>query len=219
MTTSLLLVDDHAAIAQALASVLRAAGFDPVSVVPPEHLDVDGVLAVARRDAPDVALVDLNMGSGRSGLSLIGPLVGAGVRVVAFTAHDDDLSRAYCFEAGAAGFLSKTEPFDTITDYIVRVSRGDVVVSQSERGDLLALARATRAAGDERVYRFQTLSPRERHVLSAMLLGRSAKEIAADQAVAVKTVRSQIESIRSKLDVHTQLAAVALAREIGWIPD
>lgn len=63
------------------------------------------------------------------------------------------------------------------------------------------------------------LSPREQTVLHCMMRGLSAVEIAEAQYVAVTTVRSQIRSILTKLDVRSQLAAVALAHEVGWHAD
>jgi DNA-binding NarL/FixJ family response regulator len=219
MAPGLMLVDDHIAIAQALASAFRSSGFDPVEALPREAHDVDGVLAAARRLSPTVALVDLNLGADRSGLSLIGPLVGAGVRVVAFTARDDDLAIAECVEAGASGFLNKSEPFETITEYVQRVAGGETTIAAARRAELLELVRSTRVANDERLARFRDLTPSERQVLAGLLEGRSAKDIAMDRALAVKTIRHQIEAIRTKLHVRSQLAAVALAREVGWRPD
>jgi DNA-binding NarL/FixJ family response regulator len=218
MPHGLILVDDHVAIAQALASAFRASGFEPVWAVPAEAHDVDGVLDAARRIRPSVALVDLSLGADRSGVPLIGPLVGAGVKVVAFSAREDELAVAECIEAGAAGFLNKGEPFGTITEYVRRVADGAVVVPPTRRAELLDLVRRTRAGRDERLALFRSLSPREADVLAGLIDGRSAKQIAVDHGLAVKTVRHQIEAIRTKLGVHSQLAAVALAREVGWKP-
>jgi two-component system, NarL family, nitrate/nitrite response regulator NarL len=60
------------------------------------------------------------------------------------------------------------------------------------------------------------LTPRERHVLVAMMAGRPAAEIARDNYVSLTTVRSQIRGILSKLGVNSQLAAVSLAFHAGW---
>lgn len=215
-TPGLLLVDDHVAIAQALASAFRSAGFDPVEWLPGDALTVDAALDAVARFHPTVALIDLNLGPDQSGIALVAPLVEAGVRVVAFTARGDELAFAECVEAGASGFLNKAEPFDVITDYITRVARGDDVLPAWRRQELLNLARSSRAAGDARLARFASLTPRERQVLAGLVAGRAAKEIAAELGVAVKTVRAQIEAVRSKLGVSSQLAAVALAREVGW---
>ncbi len=216
MSASLLLVDDHVVIAQAMAGSLGAAGYGPVEYVPTESLDLDGVMAIARRLQPDVALVDLNLGAERSGVPLIGPLVGLGARVVAFSASDDPLDRARCLEAGAVAFLHKATAFDELLSTIGRVAAGEELVPARQREELLSVLRASRAAGDRRLARLARLTRREQDVLSGLLEGRTAAEIAEASYVSVKTVRTQIESIRRKLEVKSQLAAVALAREVGW---
>lgn len=218
MAIRLLLVDDHTAIADALGSALRAAGFDPVDVVAPDALHIGGVLDAAARAEPDVALVDLNLGHGRSGVPLIAALAKAGTRVVALTARDDELAVAAVVDAGAAGLLNKSEAFDTIVSNVRRVAAGEQLLSVARRAELVELAQSTRTTVDDRLVRFASLSPREATVLGNLLEGRSAKDIAAVQGVAVRTVRSQIEAVRRKLGVPSQLAAVALAREIGWAP-
>ncbi len=86
-----------------MAQALRSAGFSDVAYVTPDQLDVAGVLAVADDFRPDVALVDLNLGTERSGLPIIGPLVGRGVAVVAFSARDDDLVIAQCLRREPSG--------------------------------------------------------------------------------------------------------------------
>ena len=199
-----------------MAQALRGAGFGDVAYAAPDELDVAGVLSVADRFRPDVALVDLNLGVDRSGMPIIGPLVGRGVAVVAFSAKNDELVIGQCLEAGAVGFLNKGEPFHVVIDYVSRVAAGEPVIPPAQREELLTKLREHRAASDKRLRAFQELSPRERAVLKGLLLGRSPQDIADDEYVSVKTIRSQIESIYRKLGVRSQLAAVALAREVGW---
>ena len=219
MAASLLLVDDHVVIAQAMVDYLRSAGYDPVEYLAPDSLDVDNVLAVAGPLRPDVALVDLNLGAERSGLTLIGPLVGLGAKVIAFTASEDPLDKARCVEAGAVAFLHKATAFDVLLATIGRVVAGEELISPSQREELLGPLRASRAAGDQRLARLAALTPREQHVLERLVAGQAAGDIAQLSYVSVKTVRTQIESIRRKLGVHSQLAAVAFAKEMGWRPD
>lgn len=219
MAASLLLIDDHVVIAQAMADSLRRVGYDPVEYLPPDALGVDSVVGAAGLLRPDAALVDLNLGADRSGFTLIGPLVGLGIRVIAFTASDDPLDRARCVEAGAVAFLHKATAFDVLLATIARVVAGEELISPSQREELLAPLRASRAAGDQRLARLATLTPREQQVLDGLVAGRTAGEIAQLSYVSVKTVRTQIESIRHKLGVKSQLAAVAFAREVGWRPD
>lgn len=216
MTTAVLLVDDHVAIAQALASAFRHAGFTPVEHVPDDALDPDGVLAAARRIGADVALVDINLGRGRSGLPVISALVGAGVTVIALSAQEGEVLMAEAIEAGAAMFFNKAESFDVIVDHVARAGRGETLLPESRRIEAIDTARAARAAGDERLRGFESLTPREREVLRELMRGRSAQDIATEQSTSVRTVRKHIESVRTKLGVRSQLAAVALAQEVGW---
>lgn len=218
MAASLLLIDDHVVIAQAMAGYLRGAGYDPVEYLPPDSFDVESMLVVAGQLRPHVALVDLNLGTGRSGITLIGPLAGLGTKVIAFTASEDRLDMARCVEAGAVAFLHKATAFDVLVSTIGRVAAGEQLIPPTQREELLGVLRASRAAGDQRLARLATLTPREQHVLKGLLAGETASEIAQSGYVSVKTVRTQIESIRRKLGVKSQLAAVAYAREVGWRP-
>ena len=211
-----LIVDDHIMIAQAMAGALRSEGFDPVEHLPADQLTVEGALSAADRSQPAVALVDLNLGGGSSGLSIIAALAARGVRVVAFSANESSLAAAESLEMGAAGFLNKAEPFDVIASSVRRAAAGEALIGESQRAGLLAELRASRVADDERLRLFDQLSPRERDVLRALMAGRSAQEIADQTFVSVRTVRSHIEAIRGKLGVKSQLAAVALARDAGW---
>ena len=218
MTTSVVLVDDHVAIAQALASGLAHAGFEPVEHVPDDALDPDGVLAVARRIGAGVALVDIDLGRGRSGLPVISALAGAGVTVIALSAHEGSAPMSRAIEAGAAAFLNKAESFEVIVDHVTRASRGEALMTESRRIEAIGVARAARAAEDERLRAFASLTPREREVLAALMRGWSAQDVANEQSTSVRTVRKHIESVRVKLGVRSQLAAVALAQEVGWRP-
>jgi DNA-binding NarL/FixJ family response regulator len=121
-------------------------------------------------------------------------------------------------EAGAVAFLHKATAFDVLLSTIERVAAGDELISSGQRQELLGALGTSRAANDQRLARLATLTLREQHVLGALVTGQTAAEIAETSYVSVKTVRTQIESVRRKLGVRSQLAAVAFARELGWRP-
>lgn len=214
-STAVLIVDDHMMIAEAMVAAMEAAGFSPVRYAPADSLDERAVADLASSLRPDVALVDLNLGCA-SGLSVIRALTAQGVRVVAFSADESSLAAAGAIEAGAVGFLNKGERFEVIADHLRRAAAGEPLVGVTRREEMLAELREARRVDNDRLRVFDTLSPKEREVLRALAAGRSAQEIADDTYLSVKTVRSHIEAIRSKLNVRSQLAAVALAREAGW---
>jgi DNA-binding NarL/FixJ family response regulator len=62
------------------------------------------------------------------------------------------------------------------------------------------------------------LSPRERDVLASMVEGKHGRQIAEELLISTDTVRTHTRSIFSKLDVHSRLEAVSVARAVGLRP-
>jgi two-component system nitrate/nitrite response regulator NarL len=67
--------------------------------------------------------------------------------------------------------------------------------------------------------RLATLTRREQQILSALIDGLRPAAIARRFFVSLHTVRTHIRSLLGKLEVHSQLEAVAAARRAGWDPD
>jgi two-component system nitrate/nitrite response regulator NarL len=74
----------------------------------------------------------------------------------------------------------------------------------------------TTPALDRSMVGFESLTPRERAVLDALVSGLRPGDIARRDFVSVVTVRNQVQAILTKLNVHSQLEAVAAARWSGW---
>ena len=66
--------------------------------------------------------------------------------------------------------------------------------------------------------RLSLLTPREGAVLGHLMKGHTVREIAIHSYVSEATVRTQVKSILSKLQVSSQIAAVGLAHRVGWRP-
>jgi two-component system, NarL family, nitrate/nitrite response regulator NarL len=212
----LLLVEDHALLAEALSLAMRLDGFD-VHVVNPEDLGADAVLDAARELEPEVVLLDLHLGGAGLSIGLVPPLVGLGARVLMLTASSDEVLLARCIEAGADGVFFKGHPFEELTAFVTDAASGRAVIGQEAREHLLAVlddAERSRALPDG----LDRLTARESAVLAALVEGKTAEEIASEQFVALSTVRSHIRSILMKLGVNSQLAAVAMARRANWPP-
>ena len=215
----MLIIEDHAVLAQGLGVVLRAIGYRTRVVDP--AAGSDAILAEAATFGPDVVLLDLHLG-GETGDSygLIRPLSEGGAAVVVLTGEEDPAPLGRCLEAGAVGVLRKTESLDEVSDAVARAANGESVIPVRCRQDLLAALNTRRAETSARLGPFATLTRREQEVLAHLLGGHSAEAIASSCFVAVATVRAQIRAILRKLGVCSQLQAVALAREAGWsLPD
>ena len=68
-----------------------------------------------------------------------------------------------------------------------------------------------------RLEKYERLTTREREVLQGLVNGQNAEEIATASFVSLTTVRTQIRAIFTKLEVGSQLAAVALAVRSNWM--
>jgi DNA-binding NarL/FixJ family response regulator len=212
-----LIVDDHGVLADGLAMALVAEGLPAEVHVP---TSAEGVIEAARERRPHLVLLDLDLGLARvGGVDLVAPLRELGPQVLVLTGSTDRLVHARCLEAGAAGVASKAEPFDQLLGAIRRAARGEPAMGRLRREELLDELRRSRAARTERLAPFERLTPKEASVLTALAEGRSADEIARASYVSLPTVRTQIRGILVKLGVGSQLAAVGMAIEHGWLDE
>ncbi len=215
-TNSVLIIEDHELLAQSLVFALRAEGV-PTETLRPST--VDQILKVAGELRPGVVLLDLELG-GEIGdsIPLIAPLEELGAQVMMVTGVTDRVRLAECLEAGATGLINKSTPFDELVESVREVAELGSLVPPEQRHELLGELRRQRAADRERLAPFERLTSREQQVLTGLMEGLSAEKIAEEAFVSLATVRSQIRAVLLKLDVNSQLAAVALARKNNWVP-
>lgn len=209
-----LIVEDHELLAHSLSLALRLEGF---SVDIAQGPRMEDVIAHAQAFAPDLVLLDFQLG-GELGLGrdLVAPLRALGTRIVMMSGTMTRRHLAECLEAGCEGMVDKAQSFDELLAAVIAAGRGDDLLSPAERTELLVSLRMERTTEAARRRILERLTPRECHVLEALMQGLSAERIAAEAFVSPTTVRSQIRSILQKLGCSSQLAAVALARELGW---
>ena len=213
--TGLAIVDDHELLSQSLGLAFSRQGIEPTVVPPTDEAEVLAALAAAR---PALVLLDLKLGAIGSSLPLIEPIAGTGADVVIMTGEENQIAWAECFEAGAADVVSKSEPFEVLVDRVTAIAAGRRQHTQARRAEYLSLLRDHRRTEHVRLEPFERLTAREREVLAYLMEGVPAEEIAERTFVAVATVRSHIRAVLTKLNVNSQLAAVAAARRAGWEP-
>jgi DNA-binding NarL/FixJ family response regulator len=214
----IVLVDDHAVFVESLEFALRLDGHETHSVDPNSVTTLQALLTAVQRFEPDVALIDLELGSLGNGQRLIQPLTRAHVDVVVVTSTSDRARWGECLALGARRVLSKSAPLGEVRSTIRAVGSGRPVMDQQERSALIALFREE--DGERLAIRSQLegLSPRERAVLGRLMQGQTVREIAVSFVVTEATIRTQVKAILSKLHVSSQIAAVGLAHRVGWQP-
>jgi DNA-binding NarL/FixJ family response regulator len=211
--TRILLVEDHAAVREAIAVMFdRAAGFEVVGQA--------GSLGEARTMLKnvDVALVDLGLPDGFGG-DLIKELrsVNPRAQALVLSAGLQRRETARAIESGAAGALDKTISLDEVVDAVRRVQAGETLVPLDEVVELLRLAARERERDHRDRDAIDSLSPREREVLQLLADGLDTQEIAGRLHIAARTERNHVASIFGKLDVHSRLQAVLFALRHGIV--
>lgn len=208
--TDIVLGDDHAAFADALATVLTDHGHRVVAV---EAAAAD-VLAAVRMLSPDLCLLDRWFDDG-DGLDLLPELsaCSARTRTLVLTADPDRDAARDALDHGARGFVHKTRGVAALLGAIDRVVAGETVVELPPRWNV---ARSSEAQQVQRLAAHLTL--REKQCLALLVGGASTSEIGARLTVSVTTVRTHVQAAMSKLGVHTRLEAAALAVRHGLVP-
>lgn len=214
MGARIVMVEDHALLAETLSLALRVEG---VEVVVAPLTDADGIEQVVAAAAPCLVMLDLDLGPIGDGVALIPRFTALGCNVLVVTGDRNRVRLGEALAAGASGFVTKDQPFDVLVETARRASTGNRLLDDNERQELLAELRRARAELDRRRAPFESLTPRERDVLDDLAEGKSVESIATASYVSTATVRTQVRGILTKLDVGSQLAAVAKARRAGWL--
>jgi DNA-binding NarL/FixJ family response regulator len=201
-----LVVDDHAVVREGLRTFLRLQ--EGIEVVG-EAVDGAEAVAEAARLAPDVVLMDLEMPR-LDGVEAMQQIRAARTetRVIVLTSFGDDDKLLPAVRAGAAGYLLKSAPPHEVVRAIRAAHAGDAVIDPKAAGRLLdALARSPRVT--------ESLTPREREVLTCLCRGMPNKQIARELGLAEKTVKTHVGHILAKLGVTDRTQAALLALREG----
>ncbi|GAA4236329.1 response regulator transcription factor [Actinomadura meridiana] len=212
-----LIVDDHAVFAEALAARL---GREPDLVVLPIAADVRRALALAATERPRVLVLDMTLGA-ESGLDVLDGVreTHPDIRVVVLTAMSDLDAMVRAIRQGAVGWLEKTESADRVAQVIRSAAARGGWIPPEVLGEVLRRLAASDGAGPGgEAQLLGVLTPREREVLQCMVDGLGRAEIAARLGLSANTVRTHTQNLLAKLDTHSALEAITLAMRCGMRP-
>ncbi|MGO8861387.1 MAG: LuxR C-terminal-related transcriptional regulator [Acidimicrobiales bacterium] len=165
---------------------------------------------------PDLVLIDLRPFNVKSGSAIVRRVQKSGRQICVIDfAGDGDRPSAW-LGAGSSAVVDEDEPFDQLFRTIIRLL-GISPPGSASRAPATSTGEPPDAwRGGPRTKVFARLTEREQVVLSELMEGNCAEDIAKAAFVSISTVRSQIKAILQKLGVNSQLAAVAMARRAGW---
>lgn len=207
-----IVVEQYAAFGEALSQVLNGQGYRSSYAGPPP---ARATVSAVRRAPPDLVVVGADPADAAAEqLSVIAGLTTVGVPVVALANHPDhQVWRHMLSSAGARAVVRRTDSLAHLVDVVTAVVEGTFDDGSAHALHELSSGERARQELAERLVR---LTPRERELLGQLQLGRTAGQIATLDHVAESTVRAQITTILRKLEVSSQVAAVALFR---WLSD
>lgn len=213
--TKVLLVEDHLILAESFGALLKN---DPQIEVVGMAASVKAAVELAQQHEPDIVLMDVRLPDG-SGLDAAVTIRSTAEQTafVFLTAYDSEETLAEAIEVGAAAFLPKSEASETVVDAIRRVANGETLIEPSQIQFALSWRRARRRMDRERQEVLSSLTRREMEVLNLLGAGADTAAIAGRLHVSPLTVRTHIRAVLAKLDVHSQLQAVAKAQGLGII--
>ena len=204
-----LVVDDHQMFA---ASLAHALGSEPDLRIVGQATSLSEAQRLISSAAPDVVLLDHRLPDG-DGVAAIADLHGIrpAAKIVVLTATASDRVLGAAMEAGAAGFIAKTQPLDDVIDGVRAAAQGESVVSAKLLTRLLPrLNRQGGGGGTE-------LTDREREILDLLAKGLSNADIAGELTISVHTVRNHVANLSAKLGAHSKLEVLAIAVRRGLV--
>lgn len=211
-----LIIDDHELFSTTLTMALRSAGFHARTL---PVVEIPDFLDRPANSPTGLVVLDLDLSQGAdgryvNGADLVEGLRARGWQVLVVSGSADQPGVATAIAAGAIGSVPKSRSFDVLLSTVITAAGGGSVMSEAEHQQWLERHRRYRAQERELSRRLSRLSQREREVLELLAAGMRAAAIAEHFVVSMPTVRTQIRSILAKLEVGSQLEAVALLRQL-----
>ena len=212
---TVVIADDHRAFGEALEVVL--AQEQDLKVIEVVTDGASALQAVARHD-PDVVIMDMAM-PGMDGIEATRKIrdEGSHTQVIVLSGTEDDLAMGRAVQAGARGYLSKTEAVGDLPGAIRRAFHGDSLNPEEEVNLSLNRLRRRRQQEGGLEQRMRRLTPRELEILQRIADGETNAQIAKELQMSPNTLRTHTQNVLTKLGLHSKLDAIVAAIRYGKI--
>jgi len=190
-------IDDDASMREALSRLFRSVGMRARIFASGEEF-----LEFKRPEAPACLVLDVRL-PGLSGLELQRELADAGIPIIFITGHGDIPMSVEAMKAGAVEFLTKPFRDQVLLDAIQQAIRRDRA-RRKQRAELTKQRR-----------RYESLTQREREVLSLVVTGLLNKQIAAKLGTTEFTIKIHRRAVMQKMKAPSLADLVRMAEKLG----
>jgi DNA-binding NarL/FixJ family response regulator len=207
MGIQILVVDDHQVVREGLKMFLA---LDEELEIAGEAEDGAQAVRQAHELQPDIVLMDLLM-PGMDGIAATQIIRRElpEIEVIALTSVLEDQLVYAAMRAGAIGYLLKDTKAKELCRAIKAAAAGQVQLSPQAAARLIREVQAPESP--------ETLTPRETEVLQLLAQGKSNHDIGSDLVIALKTVKTHVGNILSKLGVSSRTQAALYAVRTGLV--
>ena len=196
----ILIADDHEVVRRGLAALLQQ---QPDWQVCGEAGDGREAVEKAQQLQPDVVILDIGMPS-LNGLEATRQMLKANpkARILILTLHDSDQMVRDVLNAGARGFLLKSDAASELVAAVEALGR-DKTYFTSKVSPMVLEPHLRGPSGPPLTLSRSRLTPREREIVQLLAEGKSTKEVAVTLGLSVKTAETHRSNIMRKLQLHS----------------
>ena len=202
MPLRILLVDDHEVVRRGLSVILRA---KPDWEICGEASNGREAVEKALKLTPDIVILDVGMPN-LNGLEATRQIVKANpeIRILILTLHDSDTLVQEVLNAGARGFLLKSDAARDLVTAVEALRNNKTYFTPKVASMVLegCLHRKGSNNANEASSRAK-LTPREREIVQLLAEGKSSREVAGALGLSVKTAETHRANIMRKLNLHS----------------
>lgn len=209
--TRVMLADDHTLVRGGIRKILEG---QPGIEVVAEAADGAAALDLVKSTDADVLVLDLKM-PGTDGIDVLraAKAIRPDLKVIILTMHAGQEYVSRAVKGGADAYLLKDSAVQDLVAAVDAVMAGQTYFSPAIQQQLAGLVRS----GGQPPSGTQTLTDREREVLTWLARGLSSKEVAKELNISVRTVETHRANLMHKLGVKSVAVLIQVAMREGII--
>jgi len=206
----IVIVDDHPIVSRGLKDLLNIEDdFDVVAFAD----DAESGKIVVKEHSPDIAIVDISLKNGDSGIELTRELshLYPKLAIMILSMHDEQIYAERAIRAGAKGYIMKHEMTGAIVDSLRDILKGKIFLSEKMSSRMLSSLIGDKLDLDDDPVK--KLTNREFEVFQLIGDGLKSSNIAEKLNLSPKTVDTYKMRIKSKFGLNDSTELVKMAIE------